>query len=74
MSIIPTVDCELMKPHQIKLLTFAIWPEFKFEFVPSIIPVGCVKITIYLPVLRIRLARLEFFVYYYLPENTKSLF
>ena len=67
-EIIPS-SCGEMQRKQHKLLTIAAWPEFKIEWRKIRIKVGCSRITISIPILRVRTSQLVFYVYYSLPRN-----
>lgn len=67
------VDCGVMNHHQLKLLSLAAWPEFKIEWVRRQIRIGCSRITVTLPVLRVRISRLVFYVYFAMPQSVGQL-
>jgi len=62
-------ECGQMRLEQIKLLTLAAWPEFKIEWHQKRIKIGCSRITISVPVLRIRITKLVFYVYFKVPVH-----
>jgi hypothetical protein len=72
---VTTLECGKMRyPAKVKLLTLYTIPEFMIEFHETSVEVGCVWITITYPVLKIRDADYNFYVYYSVPESiTQSL-
>lgn len=68
-SILVPVECGRMRREEIKLLQLASWPEFKIDWVRVLIKVGCSRITISIPVLRVRISTLHFYVYFSLPVH-----
>ena len=68
-TILVPSECGEMRKKQHKLLTLLAWPEFKIEWKKIRIKIGCSKITISIPVLRIRISELVFYVYYSLPKH-----
>lgn len=64
--------CGPLKRKEYKLMTFPTWPEFKLEWKSITIKIGCVHITISVPILRIRLSELFFYVYFSIFKDAKA--
>ena len=62
-------QCGKMRRQQHRLLDLFEWPEFKIEWKKIRIKIGCSKITISVPVLRVRISRIVFYVHYSLPVH-----
>ena len=69
LSVIVPTECGVMTPRKYKLLTLGQWPEFKIEWMKKRIKIGCCKVTISYPVLKIRISELNFYIYFSLPKN-----
>jgi hypothetical protein len=67
-NLIPS-SCGKMNRHEFALLTLAAWPEFKIEWKRIRIKIGCSRITISIPILRVRISELVFFVYFKIPKD-----
>ncbi|MBG6129949.1 hypothetical protein IWQ47_001968 [Aquimarina sp. EL_43] len=65
----PTNNCGKMQRYNQKLLQLLEWPEFKIEWKTKRIKIGCSKITISYPVLRIRKSEIVFYAYISVPQN-----
>lgn len=63
------VDCGELKRRDYKLLTISSWPEFKIVWVKVRIKIGCDTITISVPRVQTRTARLVAYCYISLPEH-----
>ena len=67
-DVVPS-SCEPTHKKKFRLLTLAGWIEFKIEWERKRIKVGCAKITIWVPRLRWREAKLVFYVYFKVSKN-----
>lgn len=68
-TILVPSECGTMTDKKHKLLSLLAWPEFKIEWKTIRIKIGCTKISISIPVLRVRISELIFYVYYSLPVH-----
>ncbi len=68
-TILVPSECGEMKDKKHKLLSLLAWPEFKIEWKTIRIKIGCTKISISIPILRVRISELIFYVYYSLPVH-----
>lgn len=67
-KIIPS-NCGVMRRKEHKLLTLIEFPEFRIDWQNIRIKLGCVSVTIKLPILRVRLSKIVLYIYYSLPSN-----
>jgi hypothetical protein len=65
-------DCGELKSESKKLVTLSKWPEFKIEWRAKTIRIGCVSITINLPIPRIRFSELTAYVRYQMPKSVEQ--
>jgi hypothetical protein len=68
-TILVPSKCGKMRDKKHKLLSLLAWPEFKIEWKTIRIKIGCTKILISIPILRVRISELIFYVYYSLPVH-----
>ena len=68
-DIVPVQCRGSMQREQVKLISVFAWPEFKLEWRSVRIKVGCARITIVVPVIRIRIAHLVLYMYYHFPRQ-----
>jgi hypothetical protein len=66
--IVPS-SCGNMNEERIKIATIGVWPEFKLDWGSKIIKIGCTKITIKYPILRIRISKIVVYAYFSLPVS-----
>jgi hypothetical protein len=58
------LDCNHIEVIQERVVTLLQWPEFKIEWEPKRVKIGCVRITVRLPVLSIRITKLALYYFY----------
>lgn len=58
------LDCGQIEVVKQRVATLLQWPEFKVEWEPKRVKIGCVRITIRLPVLYIRTTKLALYYFY----------
>lgn len=57
-------SCGEMERKEHKLFTLVSWPEFMLEFKEITIRIGCVQITVTVPVIKTRTSKIFFYVYF----------
>lgn len=68
-GIVVPSSCGNTRSEKFPLLSVSNWPEFKLEWISISIKIGCARVTISVPVLRTRSAKMVIFVRYERPEK-----
>lgn len=66
------IPCGELKRKEYQFMTFPTWPEVKVEFKAIILEINCVRVTLYVPIIRIRTSELEFYVYFSIFKDAKK--